>query len=107
MNPGKLKDRIKIYRFVKSADGYGGFTSNTLTDLTIWGYAKEKKGEFIMNDGSRKKYKEVEVIVRKKSFNEITNTDFEFQINQTGMYRANDVFESDIDKYVTITGTSL
>jgi len=105
MNPGKLKNRIEVLTTTKTADGYGGFTGSTSTDATVWGFAKEKKGEFIMGDGSRKKYKEVEVVLRKKSFDLIDDTDFTFKIDGSSPYRVNDVYESQIDKYITITGT--
>ena len=79
MNPGKMKNRIAFYRFVTSSDSYGGFLSSGTN--------------------------EVEVIIRKKTFDIVDNNEMTFKIDGSGSYRINDVFESDIDKYITLKGT--
>jgi len=108
MNPGKFNNRIEVKYLTKSADGYGGFNSSSATDLTVWGDVQYKKGELKMENGARSKYKEVEVIIRKKAFDEISNTDFIFSIdNSSSNYRVNDVFEVVKDEYVKIIATDL
>ena len=43
--------------------------------------------------------------IRKKTFNIVDNNEMTFKIDGSDSYRINDVFESDIDKYITLKGT--
>tara|TARA_R100000742_G_C4268930_1_gene87349 strand:- start:1100 stop:1429 length:330 start_codon:yes stop_codon:yes gene_type:complete len=106
MNPGKMKNRIAFYKFVTSSDSYGGFLSSgeTLVD-TVWGYMIPKSGQYINQSGQRQRTNDVEVIVRKKTFDIVDNNEMTFKIDGSGSYRINDVFESEIDKYMTLKGT--
>jgi|TARA_Y100000015_G_C2389912_1_gene89541 head-tail adaptor len=106
MNPGKMKNRIAFYRFVTSSDSYGGFLSSGETLVnTVWGYSKAISGEYVDQSGQRQRTNEVEVIIRKKTFDIVDNNEMTFKIDGSGSYRINDVFESDIDKYITLKGT--
>lgn len=106
MNPGKMKNRIKFYRFVTSSDSYGGFLSSGETLVnTVWGYSKAISGEYVDQSGQRQRTNEVEVIIRKKTFDIVDNNEMTFKIDGSDSYRINDVFESDIDKYITLKGT--
>lgn len=113
MNPGKFRDRITFNKFVKNADGYGGYTYTAGgTVETIWGYIIPESGELINNNGKRSKQKVKKLIIRKKDWDLISNTvsvdnnDINFSIyGESGDYRINDAFESTPDEYITITGT--
>tara|TARA_R100000406_G_scaffold10249_1_gene6728 strand:- start:403 stop:732 length:330 start_codon:yes stop_codon:yes gene_type:complete len=105
MEIGLFKNRIAFYSYSKSADGYGGYTNPTPTLITtIWGYKKELGGDYSSEDGKRRKNNDVEVVVRKKDFALVNVTEFSFNIDGVGKYRVNDVYESEIDKYITIRG---
>ena len=106
MNPGKMSNRVSFYRFVTSNDSYGGFLSSGETLInTIWGYMIPQSGEYINQSGQRQRKNQVEVIIRKKSFEIVDNDELTFKIDGSDSFRINDVFESEIDKYVTIKGT--
>ena len=108
MNPGLLKNRIQVKKRSKTPDGYGGYTANVITDLTIWGDVKYTSGEFKMENGARSKYNGVEVIVRKKAFDEIDDIDFQFSIDGVKTsYRVNDVYEMIKNEYVKIIATDI
>tara|TARA_R100000234_G_C4963391_1_gene162791 strand:- start:161 stop:493 length:333 start_codon:yes stop_codon:yes gene_type:complete len=107
MNPGNLSNRIAFYKFTESTDSYGGFVASGAETLvnTIWGYAIPQSGEYVNESGQRQRKNEVEVIVRKKSFSLVDNAELTFKIDGSASFRINDVYESDIDKYITIKGT--
>jgi SPP1 family predicted phage head-tail adaptor len=106
MNPGKMQNRIAFYRFVTSSDSYGGFLSSGETLVnTVWGYSKAISGEYIDQSGQRQRTNDVEVIIRKKTFDIVDNNEMTFKIDGSNSYRINDVFESEIDKYITLKGT--
>ena len=108
MNPGKFKNRINVKNLTKTPDGYGGFVGNLGTDIDIWGNVQYKSGVLKMENGARSKYKEIEVIVRKKAFDEINNIDFLFSIDgSSSTYRVNDVYEMVKDEYVKIIATDV
>ena len=74
MNPGKMKNRIAFYRFVTSSDSYGGFLSSGETLVnTVWGYSKAISGEYVDQSGQRQRTNEIEVIIRKKTFDIVDN----------------------------------
>lgn len=106
MNPGRFNNIIKFYTPSKSADGYGGFTSSGFTlNATLWGDAKEISGDISQSQGVRKYNRVSEVILRKKDFDTITQSDFVFEIDGVGKYRVNDYYNMIEKKYIKLIGT--
>lgn len=106
MNPGKLNNIIKFYSYTRTADGFGGFTPDvsTLTD-TMWGAATFTNGEIKNNDGKKSRDQQVEVILRKKDFDLVTQEEFSFTVDDVGKYKPNNYYEYIEDEYVKLIGT--
>ena len=107
MDAGKLNQRITIKRLTKSSDGFGGFNS-TLSDVkTMWCSLKEISGEVKDEFGKRERYVEVELLVRKKSANDITIGDIFIAEGNTDEFRINNMYQSKLDFYVEIKATKI
>ena len=105
MDAGKLNDRITIKRLTRVSDNFGGYNS-TLADVkTAWCELKEKSGEIEMENGKRQHSIVVEIIMRKKTADEISVGDIFVVEGQTQKYRINDMYESDLKYYVKIKAT--
>ena len=75
MDAGKLDSRVLIKRLSKTSDGFGGFTSTNATQNTIWANLKFTGGDVNQKNGKRNRNLEIELIVRKKTADEILITD--------------------------------
>lgn len=102
MNAGKLDKRVLIKRQTKSSDGFGGFTSTSATNNTIWAKVDYVAGEVENTSGRRKRKLIVEIIVRKKAADNILITDLLQIENITGLYQINDIFDADYKYYTKI-----
>ena len=102
MNAGKLDKRVLIKRQTKSSDGFGGFTSTSATNNTIWAKVDYVAGEVENTSGRRKRKLVVEIIVRKKAADNILITDLLQIENITGFYQINDMFDADYKYYTKI-----
>ena len=71
MNAGDLDTRVEVYRLVKTADPFGGSTSTQSLFLTLWASKKDLSGEIRQENGKRSLYKEIELIIRKKTSDEL------------------------------------
>jgi len=107
MNAGKLQNRIEFYTYGKTADGYGGYTVAESLNDTVWGYAKETSGEYVSKNGSRQSQKTTEVIIRKKTYDLIAQSEIGFKVDGGTMHRVTDVYEYEIDKYMKLTGIKI
>lgn len=102
MNAGKLDKRVLIKRQTKSSDGFGGYTSTSATENTIWARVDYKAGEVENTNGRRKRKLEIELIVRKKAAESILITDLLQIENITGLYQINDMYDADYKYYTKI-----
>lgn len=107
MDAGKLDTRVEIRRLTKTADTYGGFTSITSTASTIWAYKRETSGDVRQENGKRRREVDIELMVRKKTADNILNTDLLKIENVSGEYRINEKFESGYKYYTTIKATKI
>tara|TARA_Y100000592_G_scaffold99815_1_gene177322 strand:+ start:1518 stop:1844 length:327 start_codon:yes stop_codon:yes gene_type:complete len=102
MNAGKLDTRVLIKRQTKTSDGFGGFTSTSATNNTIWAKVDYVKGEVENTSGRRKRKLVIEMIVRKKVGDNILITDLLQIENITGLYQINDMYDADYKNYTKI-----
>jgi len=107
MDAGKLDTRILIKRLTKTADGFGGTTSTEATALTIWAKKTEKKGEVKSINSQRKLYTEIELLVRKKTSDQLLYTDILQIENESDKYRINEIFDSTEKYFTTIKATRI
>ena len=107
MDAGKLDTRIQIRRLTKTADTYGGYTSTTATASTVWAYKRETSGDISQENGKRRRELDIELVVRKKTADDILNTDLLKIENVSGEYRINGKFESGYKYFTTIKATKI
>ena len=55
MNAGKVDKRVLIKRQTKTSDGFGGFTSTSATQNTIWANVSFTKGDVTSKNGRKKR----------------------------------------------------
>lgn len=102
MDAGKLDTRVIIKRLTKSADGYGGTTSSKSTISTIWAYKRDVSGDIKTQNVQRKKFIDIELIVRKKTADTIQDNDIlQIEGNSTE-YRINEIFDSEHKYFTTL-----
>ena len=105
MNPGKLDKRVLIKRQSKTADGFGGFSSTLATQTTIWANVNYTDGDITIKNGKRDRNLVIELIVRKKTADDINTTDLLEIENVSGQFQINSMFDSNYKYYTTITAT--
>ena len=107
MNAGKLNTRININRYTKVADDFGGFNSTQSVYKSIWCHLKEIKGDVSADNGMTQRKVNAELMVRKKAADDILIGDT-FNIDgQSDQFKINDLYQSDLDFYVTIKATKV
>lgn len=105
MNAGKLNDRITIKRLSRVSDNFGGFNS-TLSDVkSAWCSFVQKEGEIEMENGKRQRSLVAELIMRKKTADDIIVGDIFVLEGQTDQFRINEMYESELKYYVKIKAT--
>lgn len=107
MNAGQLDTRVAIKRLTKTADGYGGTTSTKATVLTIWAKKSDVAGDIKTQNVQRKKFVDIELIVRKKTADNIQDNDILQIVGNDTEYRINEMFDSKHKYYTTIRGTKI
>jgi head-tail adaptor len=107
MDAGKLDTRVLILRKAKVSDGFGGTTSTESTALTIWAKKKDKRGEVKSVNSQRKLYTEIELVVRKKTADNLNYTDVIQIENESDKYRINEFFDSQEKYFTTIKATRI
>ena len=107
MDAGKLNQRITIKRLAKVSDGFGGFNSTLSNVKTLWCSLKETSGEVKDEFGKRERYVEIELLVRKKSANDITIGDIFIAEGDNDEFRINNMYQSQLDFYVEIKATKI
>ena len=107
MDAGKLNQRITIKRLAKVSDGFGGFNSTLSNVKTLWCSLKETSGEVKDEFGKRERYVEIELLVRKKSANDITIGDIFIAEGNNDEFRINNMYQSQLDFYVEIKATKI
>ena len=105
MQSGELNKRILIKRLTKSSDGFGGYTSTNSTQSTIWAKLDYKRGDITNRNGKKNRNLEIELIIRKKTADDILITDLLQIENVSGYFQINDMFNSDFKFYTTIKAT--
>jgi head-tail adaptor len=105
MNPGKLDKRVLIKRQSKTADGFGGFSSTLATQTTIWANVNYTDGDITIKNGKRDRNLVIELIVRKKTADNIATTDLLEIENVSGQFQINSMFDSNYKYFTTITAT--
>lgn len=107
MDAGKLDTRIAVVRLTKSQDEFGGYTSTEAVVATYWASLTYVNGEIKSENGQRQHYVGIELMMRKKTADEIQDQDL-LQIEGSGpKYRINSIVETDQDFYTTITATKI
>jgi len=107
MDAGKLDTRILVKRLTKTSDGFGGTTSTEETALTIWAKKIEKSGEIKAVNSQRKIYTEIELIIRKKTADQIELMDILQIENEDDTYRINELYDSKEKYFTTIKATRI
>lgn len=105
MNAGKLDKRILIKRQSKTPDGFGGFTSTNATNNTIWANLNYTSGSIDNKNGRKKRNLQVELLIRKKTAENILITDLLQIENVNGFFQINDMYDSNYKYYTTIVAT--
>ncbi len=107
MDAGKLDTRVEVKRLTKTADGFGGTTSTSAVNSTIWANKKETSGEIVQENGKRQQYLEIELTVRKKTAETILKTDLLAISGVSGDYRIKEVYDSIHKYFSTIKATKI
>ena len=107
MNAGRLNTRISVNRYTKVADDFGGFTSTEAVLKNVWCHLKEIKGDVSVENGMTQRRVTAELILRKKAADEILIGDTISIEGQSGQFKINDKYESQLDFYTTITATKI
>jgi len=107
MDAGKLDTRVEVKRLTKTADGFGGTTSTSAVNSTIWANKKETSGEIVQENGKRQQYLEIELTVRKKTAMTILKTDLLAISGVSGDYRIKEVYDSIHKYFSTIKATKI
>lgn len=107
MDAGALDTRVVIRRIAKVDDGYGGTSQSVSDNSTIWANKKEVSGEIETESGRRKGFLGIELIVRKKTAENILKTDLLKIEGVSGEYRINEMFESGHKYFTTIKATKI
>jgi head-tail adaptor len=107
MDAGKLDTRVEVKRLTKTSDGFGGTTSTSAVSTTIWANKKEIKGEIVQENGKRQQYLEIELLVRKKTADNILKTDLLKIADVSGDYRISEIFDSVHKYYTTIKAVKI
>jgi len=105
MNAGKLDKRVLIKRQTKSSDGFGGFTSTNATQSTIWANVSFTKGDITSKNGRKKISLQIELLIRKKTADNILTTDLLQIENIAGLYQINDMYDADYKYYTKLIAT--
>jgi|14BtaG_2_1085337.scaffolds.fasta_scaffold02699_7 head-tail adaptor len=107
MDAGKLDTQIAVVRLTKSQDEFGGFTSTEAVVATYWANLTYKDGNIKSENGQRQHFVEIELVMRKKTVDEIQDQDL-IQVEGTGpKYRINSILEHEQDFYTTLTATKI
>lgn len=107
MDAGKLDTRVVVKRLTKTADGYGGTTASKSEISTIWAYKKDTSGDITTQNVQRKKFVDIELVVRKKTADTIEDNDIlQIEGNSTE-YRINSIFDSEHKYFTTIKATRI
>lgn len=107
MDAGKLDTRVEVKRLTKTADGFGGTTSTSAVNSTIWANKKETSGEIVQENGKRQQYLEIELTVRKKTADTILKTDLLAISGVSGNYRIKEIYDSIHKYFSTIKATKI
>jgi head-tail adaptor len=105
MRAGDLDTRVLVKRQSKTADGFGGFTSTLATETTIWASVNYTDGDITTKNGKRDRNLVIELIVRKKTADDIATTDLLEIENESGQYQINTMFDSKYKYFTSITAT--
>ena len=105
MNAGKLEACVLIKRRAKPAYVFGGFSSNLATQTAIWANVNYTGGDVATKNGKRDRNLIIELIVRKKTADDINTTDLLEIENVSGQFQINNMFDSNYKYYTTITAT--
>lgn len=103
MNSGQLDTRVEIKRLTKTSDGYGGTSATKAVVSTIWAKKVDLSGSFESNNGKRRIYTDIELIVRKKTADTIDSNDVLGV--ESDEYRIMEMFDSKHKYYTTIRAT--
>ena len=105
MNASKLDTRVLVKRQSKTADGFGGFSSTLATQTTIWANVRFTDGDVTTKNGKRDRNLVIELMVRKKTAENINTTDLLEIENENGQFQINSMFNSNYKFFTTITAT--
>lgn len=107
MDAGKLDTRVLVKRLTKTADTYGGTTSSKATVSTIWAYKKDVSGDIKTQNVQRKKFVDIQLIVRKKTADSIQDDDILQIEGDSTEYRINEFFDNEHKYFTTIRATRI
>lgn len=107
MDAGKLNTKVKVQRLTLNSDGFGGFTSTQATIGTFWANVDQKAGEISQENGIRERRLEIEIVFRKKTADQILDSDVLEIENEAGQYRINERLNHVQRFYTTIKATKI
>ena len=100
MDAGEFDTRVEIKRLTKTSGSYGGTTSTLATYATIWAKKRDESGDIESENGRRKIKDEIELVIRKKSADQIANDDLIRIEGESNDYRVVSIFDN-VHKYFT------
>ena len=103
----KLIPRIEVNRYTKVADDFGGYNSTTAIFKSIWCYLKQVGGDVSAENGMSQRRITAEIIARKNAVDDVIIGDTFNVEGQADQYKINDIYQSDLDFYVTIKATKV
>lgn len=107
MQPGKLNNRIGVYRQTRVADGYGGWSNTTALNDTYWGDVKEEAGAIDDVAGARKQMVEITITMRKTTADNLQIGDTITVDSNSDKYRINSIVKTDLKYTSEIKATKL
>jgi len=107
MDAGKLDTRVLVKRLTKTDDGYGGTTSTKATQMTIWAHKVDISGDITAQKTQRKIYSDIELVIRKKTADDIQDMDILQIQGDSTEYRINEMFDNEHKYFTTIRATRI
>ena len=94
MTSSDLKQRIIVKRLTKTTDSYGGFTSTKSTIGTYWAKVQETSGDIVDKDGKSQLKTRIELVLRKKTADNLLINDIIQVEGDSAEYRFNGKFQT-------------
>lgn len=107
MQSGQLNTRININRYTKTQDDFGGYNSTNSVLKSIWCDLREVRGDVSVEGGMTQRRVNAELLVRKNAVDDVLIGDTFNIEGQSDQYKINDIYQSELDFFVTIKATKI